>query len=289
MGDDADTAHAPDAVRRRGRVCLQDAARRARAGARRPGRARRRRPPRRAWRTATTPRPCASTAAGPSSPPPTSSPPSSTTPTTGAASPPPTPSRTSTPWAAPRWSRSTCCPGRARRSPSTSPPRCCAAAPTCAPRPGAFLGGGHSVDDPEPKYGQAVTGLADADRLLRNDAGEAGLPLTLTKPLGLGVLNNRHKATGERFEEAVAPDDHAQPRRLPRRARPRRALRHRRHRLRPARAPVQARPRQRRERRHRRRRRPLRRRRPAGARGRATSRAAAGATSTGSARTCARR
>ncbi|MEE6287438.1 selenide, water dikinase SelD [Georgenia sp. MJ173] len=69
---------------------------------------------------------------------------------------------------------------------------------------GAVLGGGHSVDDPEPKYGQAVTGIADADRLLRNDAGRAGLPLTLTKPLGLGVLNNRHKATGERFEHAVA-------------------------------------------------------------------------------------
>ncbi|WP_043498980.1 selenide, water dikinase SelD [Georgenia sp. SUBG003] len=69
---------------------------------------------------------------------------------------------------------------------------------------GTFLGGGHSVDDPEPKYGQAVTGLADADRLLRNDAAEPGLPLTLTKPLGLGVLNNRHKATGEWFEEAVA-------------------------------------------------------------------------------------
>jgi len=69
---------------------------------------------------------------------------------------------------------------------------------------GTVLGGGHSVDDPEPKYGQAVTGIADADRLLRNDAGRAGLPLTLTKPLGLGVLNNRHKATGERFEEAIA-------------------------------------------------------------------------------------
>jgi selenide,water dikinase len=66
------------------------------------------------------------------------------------------------------------------------------------------LAGGHSIDDPEPKYGLAVTGLADADRLLRNDAGVAGTPLTLTKPLGLGVLNNRHKATGERFEEAVA-------------------------------------------------------------------------------------
>src|SRR5690606_6480950 len=66
-----------------------------------------------------------------------------------------------------------------------------------------ILGGGHSVDDREPKYGQAVTGIADADRLLRNDAGLAGLPLTLTKPLGLGVLNNRHKATGERFEEEI--------------------------------------------------------------------------------------
>lgn len=67
-----------------------------------------------------------------------------------------------------------------------------------------FLAGGHSIDDPEPKYGLAVTGTADPDRLLRNDAGVAGVPLTLTKPLGLGVLNNRHKATGERFEEAVA-------------------------------------------------------------------------------------
>ncbi|MFJ4551354.1 selenide, water dikinase SelD [Streptomyces sp. NPDC088817] len=69
---------------------------------------------------------------------------------------------------------------------------------------GCHVGGGHSVDDPEPKYGMAVTGLADPARLLRNDAGRAGLPLTLTKPLGLGVLNNRHKATGERFEQAVA-------------------------------------------------------------------------------------
>jgi selenide, water dikinase len=69
---------------------------------------------------------------------------------------------------------------------------------------GCHLAGGHSVDDPEPKYGLAVTGLVDPDRLLRNDAGVAGLPLTLTKPLGLGVLNNRHKATGEVFPDAVA-------------------------------------------------------------------------------------
>ena len=69
---------------------------------------------------------------------------------------------------------------------------------------GAHLAAGHSIDDPEPKYGLAVTGLAHPDRLLRNDAGTPGTPLTLTKPLGLGILNNRHKATGERFEEAIA-------------------------------------------------------------------------------------
>jgi len=69
---------------------------------------------------------------------------------------------------------------------------------------GCHLAGGHSIDDPEPKYGLAVTGIADPERLLRNDAGAAGLPLTLTKPIGLGVLNNRHKATGEVFPEAVA-------------------------------------------------------------------------------------
>ncbi|MFB9378797.1 selenide, water dikinase SelD [Kineococcus gynurae] len=69
---------------------------------------------------------------------------------------------------------------------------------------GCHVGGGHSIDDPEPKYGMAVTGLADPDRLLREDAARPGSPITLTKPLGLGVLNNRHKQTGEVFAEAVA-------------------------------------------------------------------------------------
>ncbi|OLT33760.1 selenide, water dikinase SelD [Actinomadura sp. CNU-125] len=68
---------------------------------------------------------------------------------------------------------------------------------------GCAIAGGHSVDDPEPKYGLAVTGVADPDRLLRLNAGRAGTPLTLTKPLGLGVLNARHKATGETFPQAV--------------------------------------------------------------------------------------
>ncbi|WFN91887.1 selenide, water dikinase SelD [Gordonia sihwensis] len=64
--------------------------------------------------------------------------------------------------------------------------------------------GGHTIDDPEPKYGMAVTGVADPDRLLRNDAAEPGLPLTLTKPIGVGLLNNRHKRTGEVFPSAIA-------------------------------------------------------------------------------------
>jgi selenide, water dikinase len=68
---------------------------------------------------------------------------------------------------------------------------------------GCHVAGGHSIDDPEPKYGMAVTGLADPDALLRIDAGRPGLPLSLTKPIGSGVLNARHKATGEIFPAAV--------------------------------------------------------------------------------------
>jgi selenide,water dikinase len=65
------------------------------------------------------------------------------------------------------------------------------------------VAGGHSIDDPEPKYGMAVTGCADPARLLRIDAGQPGLPLSLTKPIGTGVLNSWHKATGEISEAAV--------------------------------------------------------------------------------------
>lgn len=74
---------------------------------------------------------------------------------------------------------------------------------TVAGEAGCHVAGGHSVIDQEPKYGMAVTGIVDPARLLRNDAGRPGVPLTLTKPLGIGVLNNRHKATGEVFPQAV--------------------------------------------------------------------------------------
>jgi selenide, water dikinase len=72
-----------------------------------------------------------------------------------------------------------------------------------ATRAGCHVAGGHSIDDPEPNYGMAVTGLADPARLLRIDAAEPGLPLSLTKPLGTGVLNSRLKATGEVSAAAV--------------------------------------------------------------------------------------
>ena len=65
------------------------------------------------------------------------------------------------------------------------------------------VAGGHSIDDPEPKYGMAVTGTADPAALLRIDAGRPGLPLSLTKPIGTGVLNAWHKATGLVSEAAI--------------------------------------------------------------------------------------
>src|SRR5215471_11201433 len=65
------------------------------------------------------------------------------------------------------------------------------------------VAGGHSIDDPEPKYGMAVTGVADPGTLLRIDVGKPGLPLSLTKPIGLGVLNAWHKATGEVSDAAI--------------------------------------------------------------------------------------
>ena len=56
---------------------------------------------------------------------------------------------------------------------------------------GAVLLGGHSVRDPELKFGLAVIGEADRDRLLTNAGARPGDRLLLTKPLGTGVLDQR--------------------------------------------------------------------------------------------------
>ena len=58
---------------------------------------------------------------------------------------------------------------------------------------GVAVVGGHSIDDPEPKYGMAVTGVVDPARLLRNSTGVAGHELWLSKPVGGGVATTAAK------------------------------------------------------------------------------------------------
>jgi len=58
---------------------------------------------------------------------------------------------------------------------------------------GCLVVGGHTIDDPEPKYGMAVVGLAAPSRLLTVDAARPGDTLVLTKPLGTGVIATAHK------------------------------------------------------------------------------------------------
>ena len=58
---------------------------------------------------------------------------------------------------------------------------------------GVAIVGGHSIDDAEPKYGMAVTGVVHPDRLLTNAGGRAGDTLVLTKPLGAGAVSTAVK------------------------------------------------------------------------------------------------
>jgi selenide,water dikinase len=68
---------------------------------------------------------------------------------------------------------------------------------------GASIVGGHSIDDPEPKYGLAVTGVVDPRAVLTNAGGQAGDALVLTKPLGAGTIATALKR-GLASEELVA-------------------------------------------------------------------------------------
>jgi selenide,water dikinase len=58
---------------------------------------------------------------------------------------------------------------------------------------GVAIVGGHSIDDPEPKYGMAVTGVVHPDRVLTNAGARAGDALVLTKPLGAGAITTALK------------------------------------------------------------------------------------------------
>ncbi len=59
---------------------------------------------------------------------------------------------------------------------------------------GFAIVGGHTIDDPEPKYGLSVTGEVDPNRILTNAGLRIGQDLILTKPLGIGVLTTAIKA-----------------------------------------------------------------------------------------------
>jgi selenide,water dikinase len=65
---------------------------------------------------------------------------------------------------------------------------------------GVAVVGGHSVDDPEPKYGMAVIGTVHPDRIVRNSTARVGDALVLTKPIGTGVIATAVK------KDAAPPD-----------------------------------------------------------------------------------
>ena len=72
---------------------------------------------------------------------------------------------------------------------------------------GAIVAGGHSIDDPEPKYGLAVVGTVEPDRIWTNSGARAGDRLVLTKPIGLGVISTavkRDGASAELIDTAIA-------------------------------------------------------------------------------------
>lgn len=59
---------------------------------------------------------------------------------------------------------------------------------------GCTIAGGHTIQDPEPKYGLCVTGYVHPDKILRNVGAKPGDVLVLTKPIGTGVLTTGAKA-----------------------------------------------------------------------------------------------
>jgi selenide, water dikinase len=71
---------------------------------------------------------------------------------------------------------------------------------------GAIVGGGHSIDDEEPKFGLAVVGMVHPRRVLRNAGAQPGDALVLTKPIGLGVISTaikRDRAPKDLVERAI--------------------------------------------------------------------------------------
>jgi cysteine desulfurase len=58
---------------------------------------------------------------------------------------------------------------------------------------GIAIIGGHTIDDTEPKFGLAVTGVVDPQKIVKNNSARPGDVLVLTKPLGTGILSTALK------------------------------------------------------------------------------------------------
>ncbi len=85
--------------------------------------------------------------------------------------------------------------------PADVPARILAGGADAVREAGAVLAGGHSLNDPEVKYGLAVTGLVDPERFAANDKLAPGKTLMLTKALGTGILATAVKAEWENAAE----------------------------------------------------------------------------------------
>jgi len=71
---------------------------------------------------------------------------------------------------------------------------------------GVAIIGGHTIDDPEPKYGLAVTGTIHPDRIVTNASARPGDRLVLTKPLGMGVITTgikQQRTSRATIDEAI--------------------------------------------------------------------------------------
>lgn len=71
---------------------------------------------------------------------------------------------------------------------------------------GAVLSGGHSIHDPEIKYGLSVTGIAHPDKILKNHGCQSGDILIYTKKLGTGIISTANKAnlaSQESIDESI--------------------------------------------------------------------------------------
>ncbi len=70
------------------------------------------------------------------------------------------------------------------------------------------VAGGHTIIDDVPKYGLAVTGIIQIDKLVRNSTAKAGDSLYLTKPIGNGILISAHRGlSGKKLLRRSQPPD----------------------------------------------------------------------------------